>query len=195
LSGYKALQADIQPASFYPFAIVKYICVLLLLFVSPFWLETATNAGEMSRYNAKESDSPTPTFTLKAIDGTSHRLEEYRDKVLLVNFWASWCSPCVTELPSMQRLADRLSTPYFEVLLVNVGESSFRVAKFLRLIDIRLTALLDEEREVFKAWGATVYPTSYVLDGTGRIRYIVRGPLEWDDETVVTTLREMLPTK
>ena len=67
----------------------------------------------------------------------------------------------------MQRLADRLSTETFRVLLVNVGESSFRVAKFMKLIGIRLTALLNAEGEVFKAGGANIYPTSYILDGVG----------------------------
>ncbi|MGD8932568.1 MAG: TlpA disulfide reductase family protein, partial [Chromatiales bacterium] len=99
-----------------------------------------------------DKDSAAPDFTLQDLDGTTHRLDAYRGKVLLINFWASWCPPCVTELPSMQRLANQLSNEAFQVLLVNVGESSFRVAKFMKLLDIRLTALLDTEGGTFKAW-------------------------------------------
>jgi thiol-disulfide isomerase/thioredoxin len=170
-------------------AIAGYRLALLCIFVS--WLTGTTSAGELLPHTNQEA--PRPSFALKGVDGTAQQLEAYRGKVLLVNFWASWCSPCVTELPSMQRLADQFSEQDFEVLLVNVGESPFRVAKFLQLIDIRLTTLLDPEGDVFKAWGAHVYPTSYILDATGRIRYVARGPLEWDDEAVVSTLREMLP--
>jgi thiol-disulfide isomerase/thioredoxin len=180
---------DIQPFAITHFAITRYVCALC--FICSLCLPGGTSAGEISPYVDK--DSAAPDFTLQDLDGTTHRLDAYRGKVLLINFWASWCPPCVTELPSMQRLANQLSNEAFQVLLVNVGESSFRVAKFMKLLDIRLTALLDTEGGTFKAWGADVYPTSYILDGTGKIRYIARGPLEWDDGLVVETLRGMMP--
>jgi thiol-disulfide isomerase/thioredoxin len=169
--------------------LARYVCALLL--GCTLWLAAAVNAGELLPYT--DQGSPDPDFTLKGLDGTTHRLEDHRGSVLLVNFWASWCSPCVTELPSMQRLAERLSAEPFELILVNVGESSFRVAKFMQLLGIRLPVLLDREGETFKAWGANVYPTSFILDHTGKIRYLARGPLAWDDEAIVEILREMLP--
>lgn len=159
-------------------------CALLLV--------AAVNAGQLSPYT--EQDSAAPAFTLKALDGKPHRLEDYLGKVVLVNFWASWCPPCLAELPSMQRLAERMPTEAFEILIINVKESPFRVSKFMKLIGVSLTSLLDDKGETFQAWGGTIYPTSFVLDREGRVRYVAYGPLEWDSEEVVATLMDLLPS-
>ena len=177
---------------FAAFSLSRYVSTLMLV-CALLLPATATNAGQLSPYT--KQDSPTPTFTLKALDGKLHRLEDYRGKVVLVNFWASWCPPCLAELPSMQRLAERMADEAFEILIINVGESPFRVSKFMKLIGIRLTALLDDKSEIFQAWGGSIYPTSFVLDSDGRIRYVAYGPLEWDGEDVVTTLRGLLPSR
>ena len=163
-----------------------------LLLGSALLLAAATNAGELSPYT--EQDSPAPAFTLKGLDGKPHRLEDYRGKVVLVNFWATWCPPCLAELPSMQRLSDRMAADAFEILAINVRESPFRVSKFMKLMGVRLTALLDDKGEIFQAWGGNIYPTSFVLDREGRIRYVAYGPLEWDGEDVVATLLGLLPS-
>jgi thiol-disulfide isomerase/thioredoxin len=171
----------------------KLITTALLLLGFALVLTGATSAGELSPY--EEPDSAAPPFTLKATDGKLHRLEDYRGKVVLVNFWASWCPPCLAEMPSMQRLADRLGAEAFEVLAINVGESPFRVSKFMKLIGVRLTALLDDKGEIFKAWGGTIYPTSFILDREGRVRYVAYGPLEWDSEDVVASILALLPAR
>jgi hypothetical protein len=94
----------------------------------------------------------------------------------------------------MQRLADSMAGEPFEILAVNVGESPFRVAKFMKLVGVRFTALLDEQGEVFQAWGGSVYPTSFLLDDAGRTRFVAYGPLQWDGEDAVTTIRGLLPS-
>jgi len=148
-------------------------------------------AGELSPYTS--GDLAEPAFTLSALDGKTHRLSDYRGKVVLLNFWASWCPPCLAELPGIQRLADRLAGEAFAVLLVNVGESPFRVSKFLKLTGVRLGSLLDDKGETFTAWGGNVYPTSFVLDAKGAVRYAAYGPLEWDSDEVIQTLSGLLP--
>jgi len=158
------------------------------------WLPAqAASAGELSPYTGQDLDAP--EFTLDALDGQPHRLADYRGKVVLVNFWASWCPPCLAELPGIQRLADRLAGEAFEVLLVNVAESPFRVSKFMKLVGTRLRVLLDDKGETFRAWGGNVYPTSFVLDGGGQVRYVAYGPLEWDNETIVEKLSGLLPPR
>ena len=156
-------------------------------------LTDAVNAGQLSLY--EKPDSPAPAFTLEALDGKPHRLSDYRGKVVLVNFWASWCPPCLAEMPSMQRLADRMAAESFEILAVNVGESPFKVAKFMKLIGVRFTALLDKKGDTFRAWGGSIYPTTFVLDTEGRIRYAAYGPMQWDSEEVVETIRGLLPAR
>jgi thiol-disulfide isomerase/thioredoxin len=140
-------------------------------------------------------DSAAPAFNLKALDRKAHRLADYRGKVVLVNFWATWCPPGLAELPSMQRLADRMAPEAFEILAINVGESPFRVSKFMKLIGIRLSVLLDDKGETFQAWGGSVYPTSFVLDSGGQVRYVAYGPLEWDSKEVVEPLMGLLPPR
>ena len=166
-------------------------CAVVLLLAAALLLAQATNGGELTA--TPETDQPAPVFTLKAIDGKPHRLDDYRGKVVLLNFWASWCPPCLAELPSIQRLADRMASEAFDILLINVGESPFKVAKFLRLSSVRLTSLLDPEGEAFRAWGANIYPTSFILDTEGRVRYRALGPIEWDGEEVDALVRDLFP--
>jgi peroxiredoxin len=164
-----------------------------LLLAGALLLSGPSNGGQLSPYT--EPGAEAPAFTLKAPDGEPHRLKDYRGKVVLVNFWASWCPPCLAEMPGMQRLANRMPAETFQILAVNVGESAFRVAKFMKLIGVHFTALLDDKGEVFEAWGGSIYPTSFVLDGEGRIRYFVYGPLDWDSEAVFKTLLDLLPSR
>jgi thiol-disulfide isomerase/thioredoxin len=146
-------------------------------------------AGQLTVHDVPNATAP--CLRLEALDGTPRDLRDYRGKVVLVNFWATWCPPCVAEMPSIQRLDDRLAAEDFEVLAVNVGESPFQVSKFTKLINVRLTMLLDSKGETFKAWGGTIYPTTFVVDGDGRIRYVVHGPLAWDSDDVVETIEEL----
>jgi len=129
-----------------------------------------------------ETHEPGPDFNLADLKGASHTLSEYRGKVVLVNFWASWCVPCVTEMPGMQRLQQALEDQPFEILAINVSESENRVREFIKRMNLNLRILLDSNGEVFRAWNGKVLPTSYLLDGSGRIRYRVVGPMEWDSE-------------
>ena len=125
---------------------------------------------------------------LPDLGGQERGLEELRGKVVLVNFWASWCAPCIAEMPSIQRLAEAMRGRPFAVVGVNVGEGARRVRTVADRLGIDFPVLLDEDSKVFDAWGAKVLPTSYVLDPAGVIRYVGRGPLEWDASDVVETL-------
>ena len=162
----------------------------LLLFGCALLLAEATDAGQLSPY--EKPDAEAPAFSLEALDGTTHRLEDYRGTVVLVNFWATWCPPCLAEMPSMQRLADTMTGEGFAILAINVGEGPFRVSKFIRLIGARFAVLLDKEGVTFRAWGGDVYPTSFVLDEAGQIRYVAYGPLEWDSDDAVTKINGLL---
>jgi thiol-disulfide isomerase/thioredoxin len=164
---------------------------VVLLLAAALLLAQATSAGELTA--TPETDRPAPVFTLKALDGKHHRLDDYRGKVVLLNFWASWCPPCLAELPSIQRLADRMANEAFDILLINVGESPFKVAKFLRLSSVRLTSLLDPGGNTFRAWGGNIYPTSFILDSDGRVRYSALGPIEWDGDEVDALIHDLLP--
>ena len=136
--------------------------------------------------------APPVELRLPDLDGRERTLDELEGKVVLVNFWASWCIPCVTEMPSIQRLAEAMRDKPFAVIGVNVGEAELRVKTMVRRLGITFPVLLDKDSAVFNRWGATVLPTTYVLDGEGVVRYLGRGPLEWDGVEIKGALRGLL---
>jgi len=131
-------------------------------------------------------------FNLPDLTDGSHALQDYRGKVVLVNFWASWCPPCVYEMPDLERLRETFGDDPFEILAVNVGEQKFRVWKFDGLVGFDLPVLLDPRKEVFRAWGLAVLPTSFLVDADGHIRYRVEGAPEWRDAQTLSLIRELL---
>lgn len=144
-----------------------------------------TGAGELSPAASQQR----PNLRLPDLEGRQRQLDEYRGQVVLVNFWASWCTPCLDEMPSIQRLAAAMQGTPFAVIGVNVGEGERRVRAMAERLGLGFPVLLDQDSAVFNQWGATVLPTTYVLDGEGVVRYLGRGPLEWDSGDVVEMLK------
>ena len=135
-----------------------------------------------------------PALALKDLDGRLHRLSDYRGKVVLINFWATWCEPCRDEMPSIQELKKRLEGKPFVVLAVNLDEPESRIRKFLSQMKLDFTILLDPEKKAAKAWEARILPASFVAGPDGRIRYSLLGEIKWDHEQVVSRIAELLPT-
>lgn len=143
---------------------------------------------------AELSQVPTalaPGVELPDIAGKQRSLGEFTGRVVLVTFWASWCRPCVEEMPSIRRLAEAMTDAPFAVVGVNVGEGERRVQAAAGRLGIGFPVLLDEDSATFADWGADVLPTAYVLDGFGRIRYVARGPLEWDRDDIIERLKRL----
>jgi len=135
-----------------------------------------------------------PPLRLTTLGGQSADLATLRGSVVLVNFWASWCPPCVREMPSMQRLKERLKDRRFEILAVNMGEQDREVRAFLKdKVTIDFPVLMDREGEVLQAWKVFVFPTSFVLDPQGHIRLAVFGEVEWDAPEVVAEITRLMP--
>ena len=139
------------------------------------------------------SGGPAATLSLKDLGGRSVNLADYRGKVVLVNFWATWCAPCIAEMPSMQALRDKIGTTKFDVLAVNYQEGTPRINDFLKKRPLTLTIVRDTDGAVRTAWGVKVFPTSFVVDTEGRIRYSVQGDVEWLSKKVESQIRDLLP--
>jgi thiol-disulfide isomerase/thioredoxin len=130
---------------------------------------------------APESANVAP-LELRDMAGKLHRLSDYRGKVVLVNFWASWCEPCRQEMPSMRALKQRMdsiSKDAFVVLAVNHGENEIRIASFLQEYPLDFPVLLDPFGEVWRAWKPKLLPASFLIGRDGRLRYRVLGELDW----------------
>ena len=152
-------------------------------------LEAWAAGGELKPW----SGGATPSLALRDLQGKEHKLADYRGKVVVLNFWATWCDPCREEMPSMQRLQDKLAGKSFVILAVDYGEGAPRIQDFLKKVPVRLTVLLDRDTSAATAWKVKVLPTTLVLDPQQRIRYSVVGDLEWDSQSVEDTIKKLLP--
>lgn len=126
----------------------------------------------------------TPPLELADLRGKKHSLADYRGKVVLVNFWATWCEPCREEMPSMERLRVSLAERPFAVLAVNLAEPESRIAKFLDTVPVGFPILLDRDTKTTRAWQAKVLPATYVVGPDGAIRYRHVGELDWSKPEV-----------
>jgi peroxiredoxin len=136
---------------------------------------------------------PTPALELNDIAGRSHRLADYRGQVVLLNFWATWCTPCREEMPSMVQLKKTLAGRAFVVLAVNVDEPESRVRNFLAQLPLDFPVLMDPGKAATAAWKVRILPASFLIARDGRVRYAVTGELDWANEHVVRRVSEMLP--
>ncbi|MGH8680081.1 MAG: peroxiredoxin family protein [Burkholderiales bacterium] len=151
-------------------------------------LAAAAGAAELRPWTG----GATPPLVLQDLNGRTHRLADYRGKVVLVNFWATWCEPCREEMPSIERLRQSLAGQPFEVLAVNIGEPLGRIERFLEKMPLGFPMLLDRDTGVAKAWKARVVPATFLVGPDGRIRYVHYGELDWSSEPVRKRVAELL---
>jgi len=139
------------------------------------------------------SGGPPPALDLTGLDGRRYRLEDLRGKVVLVNFWATWCVPCRDEMPSIERLERRLAGRPFVALVVNLDEPEARIRKFVSQTRLNLAVLLDPGRKAARAWNARILPASFIVAPGGAVRYSVVGEIDWADEGTVKRIVALFP--
>ena len=161
---------------------LRLLAVLLL--VASF----AATGAELKRWTG----GPAPALELEDLEGRLHRLADYRGKVVLVNFWATWCAPCRAEMPSMDGLRGALQGKPFEVLAVNMAEPLSRIQGFLGTMPLSFPLLRDRDGTVAKAWKARLLPSSYLIGRDGRIKYVAYGELDWTSAAVRARVDELL---
>lgn len=127
---------------------------------------------------------PAPPLELADMQGKKHRLADYRGKVVLVNFWATWCVPCREEMPSIERLRASLEGRPFAVLAVNLAEPEPQIRKFLDAVPVRFAVLLDRDAKATRVWQAKLLPATYIVGPDGVIRYRHVGELDWSKPEV-----------
>lgn len=142
--------------------------------------------------SAIELDQTAPDFTLKSLGGDNLRLEEYRGKVVLINFWATWCGPCRQEMPILDRIRQRYQGAGFEVLGVNVEGKDPKARKIAKKLGVSFPLLFDDSQKVSADYDLQGMPFSVLIDRTGQVRYIHTGYKPGDEKSYIDHLKKLL---
>jgi peroxiredoxin len=152
------------------------------------YVRLAANKGYALRAGAEA-----PGFRLPSLGGGEVDLASHRGKVVVLNFWATWCPPCVAEMPSLERLHRALSPEGLSVVTVSTDEDREDLRAFVSQRGLTLPVLLDPGGRVAAgAYRTTGYPETFLLDREGRILRHVVGPAEWDSPEMLADLRRAL---
>lgn len=133
-------------------------------------------------------------FELQNMDEENKKLSDYRGKVVLLNFWATWCPPCIREMPSMERLQQQVNVDDFRVLAINQMEDPDDVFAFTGQLEIDPTfeILFDRNSEVSQAYAVRGLPTTYLIDKKGNIRYRAVGGRLFNHPEVVKIINQLI---
>lgn len=137
--------------------------------------------------------TPAPNFTLPDLSGNALQLSTLKGKVVLVNFWATWCAPCRKEMPSLNRLWEKLTPHGVQVIAVDVGEQASEVRAFLTELaePLGFPIVFDQTMQVVTQWRIKGLPTTVLIDKRGRMAYTALGDRDWDAPDIVDVVRQL----
>ena len=169
---------------------ISLFCMLVVFAGTVHGHSAARHSVRLVEFNPPAS---APDFRLPVLNGGSVSLAHYRGRFLLLNFWATWCPPCLKEMPSMERLSRRLSDYPFAVLAVSLDEEgSAEVATFIEKLAVTFTIALDPDSKVAAVYGGTQLPTTFLIDPGGRVVAAAKGERDWGSENVFEFLVERI---
>jgi thiol-disulfide isomerase/thioredoxin len=159
---------------------------------------TITGSAEHSGINTRlkqyrGSVTPTP-IKLRDATGKQFNIQTFSGKVTLVNFWATWCGPCIEEIPSLNRLKQTMQGKPFQLISVNYAESAKDIIAFLKMVDVDFPVLIDPGGELTGKWKVVAFPSTFVIGPDGKIHYGVNAGIHWDTKDVIQQLNKLLPT-
>jgi thiol-disulfide isomerase/thioredoxin len=163
------------------------LALLGLMLLQPCTALAAPNA----MMDAIPGSPPAADFTLPDSTGREHSLSDYRGRVVLVNFWATWCAPCREEMPAMDRLYRALGDHGLEILAVHAGPGGAAMQEFLKRIPVSFTVLVDADLDL-RGWQVPALPTTFLVDRQGRTRCRALGARPWDSEAMESFIRGIL---
>ena len=124
--------------------------------------------------------SPAPSLALRDAEGRDVDIGALKGRMVIVNFWATWCTPCVAEMPSLQALAKRLGNTKATTRGVNYQESAQKIREFQERVPVQFALLRDPWQATSAAWNVTTLPTTFIVDANGVVRYRVVGEVDWN---------------
>ncbi len=145
-----------------------------------------------SAHAALSTNTPAPDFTLRSLDGVNTRLAEQRGRVVMVNFWATWCGPCKQEMPHLSRLYEKYRASGFTLLGVNVDEDAKQAAATAGRLGVKFPVLFDGAKSVSKLYDLQSMPSTVLIDRDGRVRFLHRGYHDGLEEAYEKQIRELV---
>jgi len=134
-----------------------------------------------------------PDFTFPGLDGRMISLSDHKGKVVLVNIWATWCSPCVDEMPSMEKLYQEFKDDNLEILAVSIDALGAKVVgPFMQKYNLTFPALLDPEGTIRQSYQVTGVPESFIIDQQGVLAKKIIGAADWSSPGVLSFFRNLL---
>jgi len=135
----------------------------------------------------------TPPLALNDASGVRHRLSDYRGKVVLLNFWATWCEPCKAELPSIERLRVALAGKPFVVLAVEMDGSARTASDTAEELRLHFPMLLDRDSSATSAWNVNLLPTTFLIGPDGAVALSHVGEVDWSSPEWRRKVEALLP--
>ncbi|MCL2196590.1 MAG: TlpA family protein disulfide reductase [Treponema sp.] len=134
-------------------------------------------------------------FTLQFLNGGSAALSSFKGKVVILNFWATWCPPCRAEMPSMEKLYNQFKAQGLEMLAVNIAEKNNTVNQFIKNNHYTFPVMMDSDRRISSIYGIEAIPTTYIIDREGKIIGRITGSIQWDMPHVISAFDALLKSK
>ena len=169
--------------------IVTMLFLLSIISADPTLAGDLFTSLKMSRLPAGSMAVP---FELATLDGKVVKSSELAGKVVLVNFWATWCGPCKEEMPSLARLQQQLDPSRFTMLTVTTDLQRQGIAHFLSQLGVSLPVLFDEDQEVSRSFMVRGLPTTIVIARDGALVGRAVGPRAWDSADALAMMRQVL---
>ena len=134
-----------------------------------------------------------PDFTIPGLGQGSFALANYKQQVVVVNFWATWCPPCVEETPSLEKFAARVQPMGVTVVGVSVDLDRVALEKFVSDYHLSYPIALDPERALAARYGTFQFPETYIIDRNGRVAEKIIGPIDWQDPRILSFVETLAP--
>jgi peroxiredoxin len=171
--------------------IKKLTSLIFTLTLCLFSLHSFAASGQLKPYTGSLGQSD---INLPDMQGNMHSLEDYKGNIVLLQFWATYCTPCRKEMPTMNKLIKKMQGKPFKIVTVNMAESKHEVANFIQQVQVDFPVLLDSDGSTVGKWKVFAAPANFILDKKGHIIFTLYGAIDWSSEDMVkkiTRLTEM----
>jgi cytochrome c biogenesis protein CcmG/thiol:disulfide interchange protein DsbE len=156
------------------------------------WQSLSASGPVRAGVKPEKDRTMAPDFTLNDVSDKPVKLSDFKGKVVVLNFWATWCRPCIEELPSLQRFHDRFAAQNVVVLAVSEDEDAKAYQQFLKKEGVRFPTVRDPEGKVSQSYGTFKLPETYFIDRQGRVVRKIIGAANWMDPELILFMEQLL---